>query len=1432
MNRELQSVCVFIASIMIFSSFTPFSYAMGEPKATPQNVAEFSTTRDTSQACSGDVWFDELNWSDYQRLRQQTANTIDGWGDAEAQIQDDQYAASGVPSNADALGTEHIFLPGAGNQPAKLYDVMEKKFVDTDTACHLDNLFSRGKISYATKLNDFLRYCPTEGSYPCERTATSADAERLMGVVDQLNATNIADHEAEISKFRDYAPDSVVESSDAGITLNADTNLFFWKTQADFINFVNKMAPVDAIIGATNFLGMGLSIGSLGKQLGAKLVGKVAGKAALKTLFEKQGITKIARLVEAETDLATNTKKLGTLLGEEITDAEKLLTTSGGKMVASPVAGRLGQNIRDIFAKAQGRLAGIKKAVMVPGVNNVDDLSKITVTEYGYINDFRKYGDMMNTQRGLKSVSDITELGSDGKNTLKGLLGANGRPVAAGATDGEIFDALKAFQDEFGKSAIQYQGGVYTLMADSQDALKATNSIQGLPSAEKAIEKARKVAKYEEIGIGQYSLGPSVLQRAASAVRAGSGYGEAARIFLGGLMTRNLGLIKYGYMATQMMQNLMMGALWLRNVVLVSPFIESQGVLELKLNNEISNFVLKTYGNPHYIDVKKTYGNVKIQKFLGSLLNRLFSAISYESEAKNAIQKKVKNIQDIVFILDQNALSSDFGDVKAANLIVNDSNGKWKFFSTFEDRTLIYNFEHPNGYTPKGKSALFLSLKNVNVYGVTGFPNEWFNEPVTDSVLPTLNAFRDAAGIFTLIGIIPGLAGTYSTVGGAILAIPVYFLGGFRITLERADDIFYGKIVDAEQTIKEEDLCTKKFDKGEKNELVALKAIRAGSAICSAATAPYFPTPLVLLGFACDGIQFGAEYTESKLLNRITNDLQSCYETDFEVLSFKDIPSPQELKTQTNDLLKPLMLDDLKIFNLLSSEIEQKFNSLIDDTLVQVMHLQVHAEDNPLTSTTGKELYYIHFGPDSDIKWFQGPKCNIDLCSKTSDGYKCMTQNGYWLLDKDGNPILDGIPQALSLKMNLEEGTASMVQRVINVKKSSGEMLEIYPDKTVASNNCLKDSLANLTGTKGLSAQTQERALNSLLGDLDAVYSPEGKIWFDVNNNVVVQFSEEKKCSNDVTFGAGEIFRFTNSHLNVYRDNEGKVEIMGNDGQTKCDLKLSDGAIGFSNGMIRSGFDQQPPNAKTTRTAGYASVYHIFIYSLVSANAEDVTRYSLKECEVEDGTKGLRPQIETGEADQEEQWNALFDEMCYVDVRGEKNSTATFNDSEVTVRDPEGLTKTYTIEGFDISCGNGAGGYVVVDQNGQRSCLFMETGPNGQPQIRVDDQAPIPLLWASGLGGAFMYDPSRGTISIKNEFPFALNPAFSVYGAMSGSLVTPGTPPHGWRETDTSATGTGSSNPLAALPWTPNGLELALFIIALAGGLLFVRIRFKKAKGT
>jgi len=1244
MNREMMGICAFIMSVMVFSSFTPFAYAIQEPK-----TIELAVEKQVSSTCSDDVWFDELSFSEYQKLITQTVKQIDGFGSKALSAEETSLENAGVGTNADVINSKHIFLPGVNDEPALLYDVMKKKAVDESTVCYLDNLFSRGRMAYATRLPDNVRYCADENAEPCERTVSSKDAENLLNTTRKLNETTAEEEQGIFNSLGKIVPSAIVETSDAKVILNAETNFFFLKTSADFLNFLNKLAPLDTFISIANAYSMVAAFKPSAKTFTKVFTG--GGKTALRGLFESANIRKMA------------------------------------------------------------------------------------------------------TQAAKKAVTKENEL-------------------------------------------IQWEKSVKY----AEQAIKAKKAVTAAKYAEQSVSAARAA-------------------KTMAAYRTLSNFYSKSKTF------------QVLFRGTQWTQNAFMGALFLRNVGLAYPFFEAPGVIVFDLNNDLANYALKERGEPHYIEVKKTSGIPQAAKYLGGLFDRFVSVAFFsETKQRTETQTKIKNIQDIVFILDQNGIASQVSKTKAINLIT-PSDDKWSFLTmNFPENTLIYNFEHPLGYTPKGKSALFTSLRNINVYGISGIPDKWFTTPI-DSALPTLRSFRNTAAWMTLFAAFPvGGSIKFGKSAGALIATFSIF-GGIWAGLNQRDN-YFGEMVDVTK-VQARDLCKNKFNSNDEKLIASLKVARAVMAGCSAFASPASPkspakfSPVALAGVLCDLGQLGTSFFESEVIYDITKDLQTCYDTNYEVLSLKDIPNPQELQNQTKDMFSSLKMEAIKVFDILSPEISKQFDNLAESTKMQVMHLQVDAKDNPLTSVLGKELYYVYF-KDANVRWFQDQNCNIDLCQQEGNGFNCMTQNGYRLVDADGNPILDGIPQAASLRMNMEEGYMSVVQRVIEVKKKDGELFEIYPDKVTVKNDCFKQSLINLTGASVLSKSEQDSVVGSLFGELDAIYTPKAQMWFD-GSDVAVQFGEETECADGATFAAGEIFRFPDGHLKVYRDANGKVEVIGSDNKMKCSFELgSKGAVGFTNGLIRSGFAQAASG--NSNAVDYSNVYHVFIYSLVTAEMEAVTRYGMEACVLPDGTQGFRPALTMSDPTQQSQWNNILAGMCEASVIGTGNSSITFNDSMVTVRDPTGVTKTYRILGFDSACG----GYKVVDMNDPsagETCLNMGMGPQGEPQFKVDAQAPVPLLWANGWGGSFMYDPNSGRISIKNEFPFALNPAFSIYGGGGLGMIMAGLPPWGGKTSGESQTTT-TTNPLAALPWMPDGYELALFAIALAGGLLFVRIRFRKAKGT
>ena len=1407
MNREIAYICAFMLSIMVFSSFTPFAYAAKE------RTAELSVEKDVGQSCAGDVWFDELDWSEYQKLRNQTVEMIDGWGSSALYEQEQAAEDAGIGTNADALNSKHVIIPGVNGQAVLLYDVMKKKAVDPDTMCHLNNLFSGGRISYATRLIDQLRYCATDGSEPCDEQLTPEEISTIKGkkegflggLVDKVEFWKSAVTDEEQKQLETDAPSSVVESSDAQFTLNSDNNLFFPITRIDFMNFIRSMNWMDRWIATANVLSMvggvastGVSFAKLG--LGDKL--KTFGSGLIERNFIKsasKGMLKVSKMSKGADKIEGGL----TALKQPNADVRSILD----QMFLDDVGGFYTETLDDLTVYKSWY-----------GTTRIGDV--VPTREGGIVTG----NEMITLGKKLKTSPDAIQIDDAKMYLAKKAINPD--------TPSSVTEAVARQYLEANPTAITRDAAINQLKIEG-DTLQSAGDLAygnfnlGTAITDKGVDQF-KVSR----GIDAVSSGisggkiPKTSPEVMAAIKGTTKFGGSkAALFVSHFLSQKFGgMVGKLLRTTQIAQSLFMGSLWIRNNLLASPYFESS-VVTFSLNNDLENLADKN-NELHYVDVKKSAGVLELGKFLNNMVDQfLVSAIGIKSNDMNSLQKKIKNIQDIVFIMDQDALLTGAASDTAMNVIIppkDDTNSKrWGFVSSFPKDTLIYNFEHPQGYTPSGISALNLHLSNVNIYGVVSEANDQFRTPL-DSMLPAMRQFRNSMALATMIAALPAGASIVASGGGVITAVSSIFavLFGAPVVITTAK-AGVGEMMDTTK-IDRNNLCINKFNEDDKKKIGFMRGMRVVASSVSAATSMAPGTPVMLVGLAADLVQLGISYFESNDIERITTNLQTCLDTEFEALSYKYIQSPAELKNTTNDMFKELRVGAAKVFDLFAPEIGSQFNALSENMKQQVMHIQVDAKDTPLVSVVGKEVYFMHF-KDANIRWFQGGTCNIDFCQRKGDGFVCMSQNGYRLFDSNGNLLLDGVPQALSLRVNMDEGYLGIAQRVIEVKKKDSEFFKIYPDRLELNDACFKEGVMNLTGMSA----AQEALAGDSFGKFESVYTPSGLVWFD-GNDVAVQFFEEKTCANNETYGNREIFRFNDSHIKVYRDTDGKVEIIDSKDQVMCDFALgTEGAIGFSNALVRSGFGQ--PQVGGAQAADFTDVYHVFIYNLVTADKDEINMYKMEECYV-DGTKGFRTAIETDDEDQQNQWNTLLAGMCFVDVQGTKNSSISFDDSMVTVVDPTGVMKTYQVLGFDQTCGGGLGGWRVLDENRVESCLHMEKGPNGQPQFRVDAQAPIPLLWTGGMGGSMMWNPNTGSISIKNEFPFALNPAFSLYGGGGISMMLPGPSPMGTRPVDTGEEIDPFKRMLAALPWTPDGLELVLFAIALAGGLLFVRIRFRKEK--
>ncbi len=1422
MNKESLFICTFIMSVMVFSIFTPFAYAIKEPttEVSAPQAADLSTRRELAGSCSGDVWFDELNWTEYQNLRNQMITMVGGWGSELQANLEKAGELAGVGTNPEVADAKNIVLPGVTGDPVMLWDIMKKKAVDPSTYCHLNNLFTRGRVAYATELQSSLRYCPTNGSYPCDESLTTSEVSDMKGkesVIDKLKFWESAITPEEQKKLETSAPSSIVETSDAQFVINSDANYFFPSTRVDFLNFIRSLSKIDLYISTVNTLAM--VTGGIQMASGFKTVLKKIPGATLQRFFIKEaakGMSEagvVGKEVKTVKNAAVDLKNFAskTRTADELKNAYQ--------------NSRVVQALRNIFDIQKKNVILFKESI--PATYDLgDEAVDVLVSRGRVLQRINENVNVLNAPEKKVLIDAAVERGmiAEGKTASDAKAYLTQRMKTIGEYD----------TTDQARSAIINEGKSLETMGDTGKALSLGGEIKDQITFLNAVDAADDSVTGMKTTYSTREMWQTLGTLTTKTAKAKFALSFFLKNFGGGYLGAFL-------RATQISQSVYLGALWLRNNVVANPQLAYPGIVEFQLNNEIGNFVDKSQ-EYHYLDVKKSVGNTQLGKFLSNTWDQLLTAIGADTK-DSPEQQKLKNIQDTVFIMDQDALNSALTESTSGTFIVSPdiSSGQkyWKFVSIFSSPTKIYNFEHPRGYTPSGLSAMNLHLSNVNIYGISSEPIDEFDTSL-DGFIGGIRIFRNVATTMLLLGLIPAGGHMLLIPGGAALSTAAMgitgataILGGIPIISYVTGE--YGKLSDV-KAVDPNVLCKNKFTPSDQNFIRAMKGIRVITSTVSAG-ASLAPGPGMLVGFVSDIIQMGAGYFESDRMNRITKDLQSCVDTEFEALSFKKMMAPEEVKTTASDMLSPLKAEGLKIFDMFAPELTKQFDVFAEDMKQQAMNIQVDAVDSPLTSILGKEVYSVHFR-DADIKWFQGPNCNIDICQQEENGFRCITQNGYLIVDNNGNRLVEG-PSALGYRVNMPEQYASIVQKVIEVKKKDAEFLDIYPDRVELKGDCIKQSIANLSGLKS-TASNIDKKISSLMGNLETIHTSDALIWFDTNKNVDIQFLNEKECSGGEKYGMGEVLRIPDGHLKLYRDTEGKLQAIGSDGQVKCEFKASgnENALVFSNAMIRSGFAQQPSSGNAI---DYSDVYHLFIYSLVSpiSAQDDIDSYVVKEeCTQDDGTKGFKMSIKSSLPDVQEQWNTLLDGICITDAKGEKNSSVNFNDSEVTATDPTGLSKKYTTIGFDPACHDEFSDYTgpaykLYEEESQKyACLFIEKGPNGQPQIIVDAQSPIPLLSWGGMGGFMMYDSGKGTISIKNEFPFSLDPKFAYYGAGGLGMMTPALEPWGGKDTRGTTTTGGGGNPLAALPWTPDGLELVLFVIALAGGLLFVRVRYRKTKGT
>ncbi len=1402
MNKNLKMAYSSIMMLVLLTTvFSPFAYAKHEKASMLTRVNIFAQEAGEEKQECENVWVEELDWKEYQTLLNSTIKRIDAWGNKELGEREKQLEENGLASNPEATNLKDYYIPGVDGRPALLYDVLNKKAVDPNQVCHLSNLVTSSRIAYSTRIKEPIRYCA--GQDPaCEEKSTASEVEEISDVVNKL------------SKLHEKAIDGKVEGH--------------WLGWNSLLEAYDKS---DLVRQTANELGY--SRAQIEEWINNEDSGKIAGVIAEISSYLGSKISAGPQnFAEAnEIEFLTNSDAAflfpGTYLDfinfirsfKPLDDAILIMTLFDMAIGAAQVAnsartalskGGMLSKIKNFLRYGRGN--GVK--IMAEGLDEAKPLWQQTDDLAKSWKDFTKAAEKMGDKVGPNNPKYV--------NSIDDLIDQV-RKMDIGRKE-ELINALEGLKGDYSKA-----GEVRNLISQIKEANKPPKAIGD--RIREAIRLRRQtitrgVPEKPEVGAGR-------LRRLGYVV----GYGSTVFTNFVRLMFGNAFKGVYGWLLVQYsrVNFFTTASIWLKNKLVSGVF--QANIMHLELNTSTKNFAY-THDLQHWLEVRTTVSRPDMAKYYSNLWN-LMPFVDIKGTG-DKVSNKIKSIQDIVVIYDQDAYAEK--NKRPVNVIR--VNGReWDFFSSYDDSSVIYNFEHPSGYYGGGLSALAMRIKNVNVGGILAESSSAFSYPLAEKALGAgywFRGIRNALGVATLLSAAPAGAyvavNTVSITAGVITEIIVGLLvfefGGSQKIYDQAT-ASYGYFSNPKEiysTADPQKICKNIFE-SEKGSIKRLKwTILAFTTISLGGTLTGF-APAAIIGSIG---QMAAMHIESEKEANLANALKNCVETDFEAVLVKNIPSSEEVQETNDELFKPVEDNALKVLDAFSMQGLNDFLKKTASLKVQVLNINGELYDNNTVRVVGREIYNVHF-KDGTIKWFQGPDCNIQLCEQEASGaYACFGQNGYFLLDEDGNPLLDGIPQALSMRMNLEEGYDGLVQKVINIKQNDNEMMKISSDWVSISDSCLLSSISEVTKIP-VEQLKDVSVLSSKLGDFDAVYSPEAFIWIEGGKVNVLSY-EDKKCEGGDFLGKGEVFRFDSDEISFTPNSEGTIRILDSDGNTLCSFKLnsegSEGVINFENAMLRKGFYQSVGEDDNKKEVDYSDVYHLFIYDLLSFQASNLEYLSIEDmCSIDPETGQLRGVKLIGglggyDSAYSDQLSSLLQDICFNEFKGLNNEHVSIRDGKLCVVDSEGNEECYDIEGVSdgrIQLSNGYSMGAGVDDSGIPYLQLYDA--NGNPY-----GARIPLLWATGLGGTMMYNPNTGSISIKNEFPFAINPLFKNYGAGGLGLMTPQLPPWGGRAKETTEGGKPQPSIIARLPWTPeNNLMLAVFVTIILMSVLMIRRKVSKS---
>ena len=1474
---------IFLILTLSLSLFWPYAYAIKEPPQTTAkkqklnmltyDVSSYTTKKGDS--CQNTVETISLNATEYKRLIKAVNNSlIDGFGNIDRMKKQDEYTAADASPNPGVNEAKNQFITTAEGKPAFLFDSMQFGATpSTQETCYLNNIITKGRISYDMKVDQNIRFCSEYGDKACDNgmydlTQVPEDLKKIKDIQEFENNFYNEDRTLKTYdevKWDDLSEDySTLKKESTGLKSYDDFKTSCQNNIGDCINELDS--TFQAAIPSTKTRGYWNIVESNHTDL---------------------GVYQFDYLIALPHNLALYIKDLN-----DLSTGENIVL---GINIASMIVG--GANaIKGLSALKSS--AKLTKKALEEGKMEKQAVKALTAFEKR-ADDFEEAEEIASKMEKISQNSKEFELTVKDTSVLKKLdplknwkkvkkidvleanMGENGEwiPTKLGAydKDGKMLFKIKG-KDLLSTKKIEE---IYGINKDEVNLLKKMNNeianggmdvseiIKGEDGA-KAYALTKKAFTFEsKLGSAEY------LTRMAAAAKKVGGFSREGAGSLLKYLTIQWALNFNNFLKFERFQAYITLAAQ-KFGENPKPFYQLQSVL----------FLLRparsvTKGEPSYVDIIRTTrnglalnGQIFPDDFFTNIMDYLgvsVKDITGEAATEQAITRKITNIGEIVSIIDQENAAESLTDAKApVNILtsvnISNDNKRWLINSLNPDTTSYYGFEDPRAYQTAGQekyTAMGLISNNVNISGMTSVEKDWAQYgPEANMLMKILPSTKSVIMMGSLTSAMAPLSFSgfkASTVRLGLQLLVTKYMGE-EFTSQIVSQTKYGQMVDINKAFEEGKRCEDEEKRIMKDVVFYLWAkgitasINMGLELADVALSPTVVGSAISMGLQiANGI---ADYYVSEQYDRAKADglksMKNCYETQFEYLAWQTVPTEQGQQTEIEKAISDTPVQNFAKqlgvnLNALSPEVGQQIEKLAQNIYSSTLSVSAtQIKGKSMIRMLGTTAYQVHFAPTAKFQWYAEDQCKINFCTKTPDGnYKCISKQGYQLLDENNNVIIEG-PQAEFMQWNDLETYASIPQRVIAYTQTDSPLMKITSTDTGTAinfeNKCIKNEVAKEVGT----TVDDDDTLSTIMGNLETIVTPEAMIWFD-GNSLAVTYLTSKTCGtgdSKITYSQGQTIRNDDGQIEIMRN--GKIKLLNKDGiqigGENCQYDVGqEGAIAFDNGIIMQ--SKASGNNAYTKLNGKRLTY-LVIRDLLTFDSSSLESMKINApCDCVEGTEGLscdlndkgdkgvyfgfKMQGEIG-AEKTQQLNNELDSICFTKGTGQNGEQFSYDNGTFCMTDANGKEECNEVKSIDDNGLN-------LDDGGRWQ---VEKGPEGPQWVRYDSNNqqvgnPIPIMWLNGLGGSMYNNPETGRISIKNEFPFAINPSFHQIGALAnGGFATPAAPAWGTKvNTAPGQTNYNKEKPsvMAQLPGLPeNPYWMTVFIITLIASLMIIRIKYSE----